>query len=84
LLDYPARIDAYRQDRDALEGEFLEKAGQVKSEERSALSERAFAQAREATDRWTERVQGLPAERRPGWIYRRFWNRRNRRAGIEI
>jgi len=84
LLDYPARIDAYRQDRDALEGEFLEKAGQVKSEERSELSERAFAQAREATDRWTERVQGLPAERRPGWIYRRFWNRRNRRAGIEI
>jgi hypothetical protein len=84
LLDYPARIKAYKEERDALEGEFLDKACQVRPEESAAFSRNAFAQAREATDRWTERVRALPTVGRTGWIYRRYWTRQNRRAGIVI
>ncbi len=84
LLDYPARMKAYREERDTLEGEFLDKADQVRPKERSDVSERAFAQAHDATDRWTDQVRGLPIDRRAGWIYRRYWSRQNRRAGIEI
>jgi dipeptidase len=84
LLDYTTRIEAFREERDVLEGGFLDKAGKVGSDQQEALTEEAFAQARDATDRWTEQVRGLPIERRAGWIYRRFWSRQNRRAGIKV
>jgi hypothetical protein len=84
LLDYPARIEAYRKERDALETEFLDRADRAGPEERSEVSERAFTQAQDATDRWTEQVRALPIEGGTGWVYRRYWARQNRRAGIEI
>jgi len=84
LLDYPSRISAYREERDALEAQFLQKVEIAGSDQLAALPEAAFGQAREATDRWAERVRGLPIERRPGWVYRRFWRGRNRRASIVI
>ena len=84
LLDYPARIKAYREERDALEGEFLDKAACVGPDERSELSRWAFTQARDATDRWTGQVRGLPIQGRARWNYRRYWRRQNRRAAIKI
>ncbi len=84
LLDYPARIKAYREEMDALEGEFLDKAACVGPDERSELSRWAFTQARDATDRWTGQVRGLPIQGRARWNYRRYWRRQNRRAAIKI
>ncbi len=84
LLDYPARIDAYSDERDALEREFFDQAGRVRQEERSELSRNAFARARDAVDRWTDRVRSVPIQGRTGWIYRRYWAGQNRRAGIRV
>jgi dipeptidase len=84
LIDYPARINAYREERDALEGEFLGKIGQALPPHPSELTQTVFAQARDATERWTERVRGLPARARARWNYRRYWRRQNRRAAMEI
>jgi dipeptidase len=84
LLDFPTRLNAYREERDALERGFLEEAARAVPEERSKVSERAFAQARDATDRWTEQVRALPIERRAGRVYRRYWAHQNRKAGISI
>jgi secernin len=84
LLDYPVRINAYREERDALEAQFLQKVEIAGSDQKAALTKAAFGRAREATDRWTERVRSLPIGRRPGLVYRRFWRGQNRRAGIEI
>jgi len=75
LLDYPARIKAYREERDALEGEFLDKAAYVGPDERSELSRWAFTQARDATDRWTGQVRGVPIQGRARWNYRRYQSR---------
>jgi dipeptidase len=84
LLDFPNRLNAYREERDALERGLLEEASRAAPEERSKVSERAFAQARDATDRWTEQVRALPIERRARWNYRRYWAHQNRKAGISI
>lgn len=85
LLDYRARLEAYRAERDALEGEFIAKAAEVGGpDQQAAWTRGAFARAREATDRWLERVRDLPIERRTRWHYRRYWDGQNRRAGIEI
>ncbi len=84
LLDYPARIETYRKERDALEADFLEKAEGARPEPCAALTTEAFARARDGTDRWTERVRSLPIESRSGWLYRRYWARQNRRAGVPV
>ena len=84
LLDYPDRVQTYRQERDALEADLLEKAENAGPDQRAPLTEEAFARAREATDRWTGQVRVLPIGRRPGWIYRQFWKRVNLRAGIHV
>jgi dipeptidase len=84
LLDFPTRLHAYRQERDVMEGGFMEEAGRAAPEERSEVSERAFAQVRDATDRWTEQVRALPIRRRAKGTYRRYWHRQNRKAGIDI
>jgi len=77
-------LKAYRQERDALEGTFLESANDVAPEGRSDLTQRAFAQAREATTRWVGQVRDLPIQRLAKGTYRRYWRRQNRRAGIEV
>ncbi len=84
LLDYPTRINAYREERDAMEGDFQEKADNAGPDQRTTLTQEAFARSGEATERWTDLVRALPVERKARWYYRRFWRRQNRRAGIEI
>ena len=84
LLDYPARINAYREERDALEGEPSSTGQSCRSGWRSELSSWAFTQAREATGRWTEQVRVPPIQGRARRHYRRYWRRQNRRAAIEI
>ncbi len=84
LLDFPVRIHAYREERDALEGEFFDKAGHVPPGKESELTGTAFATAREATDRWIERVRSLPVQGGVWRGYRRYWRRQNRKAGVDI
>jgi dipeptidase len=84
LLDYANRLSVYREERDALETGFLEKAGSAGPDQQAALTAEAFACAREATERWTEQVRALPIKRRARRYYRRFWKRRNRKAQIEV
>jgi dipeptidase len=84
LLDYPTRLKAYREERDDLERTFLDSALDVPPEGRSDLTQRAFAQAREATFRWTGQVREMPIRCRANGAYRRYWRGQNRRAGIEV
>lgn len=84
LADYAARIESYREERDALEFELLEKAEKAQAGEQAALTEEAFTKALEATDRWAEQVRCLPTRHRPRGRYRRYWQRQNRKAGIQV
>jgi hypothetical protein len=84
LLDYPTRLRAYREERDGLERAFFEEATHAPPEGRSDMTRWAFAQAREATFRWTDRVRERPILGRAKGTYRRYWRRQNRKAGIEV
>ena len=47
-----------------------------------SLSEAAFTQAKEATSKWLDLVQDAPLRDRTSMIYRRYWQRQNRGAGV--
>jgi len=83
LRDFSARLETYREERDALEGRFaseaLEAAGRTASERRS-LSERCFAEAEEAEERWLERAAGVRSGRRLPLLYELAWKGFNRAA----
>lgn len=71
--DYARAMTLFRDERDALEREILE--GRLGSEE-------AFARAAAATSTWMERVQAMVSkDTRPFWA-RRYWSRRDARAGL--
>lgn len=82
LEDYPHRLDLYRQERDRLEAAWQQAARTASGRERPALTQKSFAQARQATDAWIEQVGAVPPTRRAAWLYRRYWRRQNRLAGI--
>ena len=84
LLDYNNRLAAYRKERDELEREFFARATKAVGNERYTCTYLSFGRSREATDQWREMVQNLPGRRRPGYIYRRFWERQNTKAGISV
>lgn len=63
LANYPLRAASYRQERDALEQEFIRGAQRIRSatrEERREFSRSCFAKARDAEERWLTEVRKLP------------------------
>ena len=84
ILDHETRIQAFRGDRDRLEAEFLAAADTVAPEGRFALTREAFQRAFSAEDEWLEAVERTPVRRRPNAIYRSYWAKQNRKAGLEI
>ena len=83
LLDFPARLETYREERDTIEGRFiaeaLECAGREVSE-RGGLSARCFTDADRAEERWLERVAEVPSGHRRPLLYELAWKGFNRAA----
>ncbi len=95
LMDYPARIALVNTQRDALEGRFIAEEQKILAEARglsadrrktllAAFSEKCFAQAGEAEDRWTEAVVKLPIAQGASMGFRAYWNKQNKKAGLNI
>jgi secernin len=84
LFDYPARIQVIREERQALEREFVDRADSASGKKRFALTEEAFQRSREAEERWLKIIENMPLERRPGLVYQRYWTIQNRNAGLTI
>jgi secernin len=95
LMDYPGRIAVFERERDDLERGFIDEERNVVAEARGlsadkrkerllSFSKRCFADANEAERRWTERVLKTQVSRSPSLVFRRFWNKQNRKAGIDI
>jgi secernin len=83
LRDYGARVGLYQQERDVLEGRFVEGARACRDQplaERSAYSKRCFAEADEAEAHWTERVLEAEPTTRPRLLYSLAWWRVTRKA----
>jgi len=84
MLDYGPRISTYSQERDRLEMSFLKNAYGMAAHSRWDLTQSAFKKAWEATETWTDRVQARPLRQESKWIYRRYWERQNNKAGIRV
>ncbi len=89
LRDYAARLASFRDERDALEAEFLAESLACAGAEpvdrparRFELTQSCFRRAAEATARWTERVMALPTVRRPRRLFSLAWDRFDREAGL--
>ena len=84
LRDFQPRLDAYSGDRDKLESKFL--SGTVSSalDSLTSFTHDCFSDASDAEDRWLEQVKEVPVRRKQNFIYRWFWNKQNRKAGIPV
>ncbi|MBU1339958.1 MAG: C69 family dipeptidase [Acidobacteria bacterium] len=49
---------------------------------KSLLTEKAFRESDTAESRWLENIRSLPVRNKLGFIYRRFWNGQNQKAGF--
>jgi len=84
LLDYESRIQLYAKDRDLLESAFVERAGNQAGDGAFAGTRQAFQESRDATEEWIQMVQQAPVQRRPGVVYRNYWNKQNKGVGLAV
>ncbi len=77
LRNYPARITAYMQQRDALEARFVRES--VETDDRAAFTAACFATADAAEQQWLAAVQDIP-ESRQSRLYSRAWQAWDRQA----
>ena len=83
LSDFVARLETYREERDALEGRFISEAldsADRTDSERRALSARCFTDADGAEEKWLERITGIRSRRKLPFLYRIAWKGFNKAA----
>jgi dipeptidase len=84
LMDYPARMAAIKEERDRLEAGFLKQAEAAAPENRFALTQKAFQDARAATENWIETVQQMPVQGRMGVVFGNYWKTQNKKVGLAV
>ncbi len=84
LLDYETRIRFISRERDELEDSFIKNSSGVASGKSFDLTLSAFKQAHEMTGRWIKSINSVPVKSRPNYIYRKYWEAQNRKAGISL
>jgi len=82
LDDYPSRMSAYRPARDDLEMSFIKKAFADEKEGIIKLTANAFQQSRELTEKWVKKFRSSPKNKKTNTVFRRYWKKLNRAAGI--
>jgi len=91
IWDYHRLMALYREERDALERQFLSEAEGLAERYRDTsvaervgplaeFSARCFDDALASTHRWIERVCAAGGRRRGPWLFKRYWHTRNRQA----
>ena len=77
------RLKQYRTERDRLEDLFVQDAGQISFDLREEFTRNAFIMAGDFTRQWIQNLKDLPAAGKTKWLYRQYWHRQNKRAGIQ-
>jgi dipeptidase len=81
VQNYPDRLASYQEERDSLEGEFIQGAltlRDAEATERKAYSEDCLVRAAQAEQRWLEGVRKIP--QRNQFLHHLAWGRFNKRA----
>ena len=84
LNDFPARLYKYAVERNQLESSFIEQAKTTGPDRFYDLTTETFQRSREMTDKWIRMYQDSPAEQGPGFLYKQYWKKRNKAAGMMI
>lgn len=84
LSDYETRIRLISGERDELEDSFIKNSSSVASGKSFDLTLSSFKQAHEMTDGLIKSIKAMPVKSRPNYIYRKYWESQNRKAGIGI
>ncbi|MCS7246792.1 MAG: C69 family dipeptidase [Anaerolineales bacterium] len=93
IRDYPNRIAVYREERDALEREFIQETAEAlkscresnqaeRAQVLTALSRRCFERSIQATHSWIEKVAATPLHKAPSRLFSLSWRSFNKRAGF--
>jgi len=48
------------------------------------ITREAFHRGDSVTERWRARAAAEPVQNAPGWVYRRYWEKQNRDAGMDL
>jgi dipeptidase len=84
LVNYSDRIKPYSTERDQLEHLFMRDAAEISSGSRTAFTRQAFIMAGDFTRQWIENFKNHPVANRTKWLYRQYWQKQNKKAGILI
>lgn len=92
LLDYQKRINVYRQERNEFEEELFSNVEKVSNqtkpdfdvEKMKTLSENAFEKAKELTETWIKKIEGMEIQSRPKKRYLKRWNKLNRHDKLDL
>lgn len=84
LEDFERRLESFRKQRDELEKSWFNRADDVAEHQRWEVTRSAFRQARGKTTEWIHQVRSMPVTRRSKGIYRRYWEKQNKKARIKI
>ncbi len=82
LKDFRNRLNAFAADRDEFERDARRNAQTVPAGDKAEFTARVFAEADRKTAEWLERIRALPVRSKPGLVYRSFWKKQNREAGL--
>lgn len=85
MLNYAERIQVYAEERDKLENKFIQGALALMDtsvRERAAFSGQCFCEAKQAEERWLEKIQKVPVRRQT--LNNRAWGKFNRQAKMDL
>ncbi len=94
-LDYRNRMSSFKEERDALEEEFLKKTEEIIKtankriteetiEKMAQISNEAFDQSIKKVSEWIKKIEKMPVKVKTGLIYRNYWNKQNRKAKLDV
>ena len=81
LKDYQNRKQLIQKDLNAFQSEIIEQFYKNKDLWNNELF---FQKNSELIDEWIRRVKSIPVQEKPNFIYRRYWEKLNKKAGIPV
>ena len=93
LEDYQARFAIIQDDQRDFESRYLSRVSQVRlaiggrpannrMKVLRQITDEAFAEAQNLESKWLRRIEERSVERKPSFLYRRYWDNVNRRAAM--
>ncbi len=81
LLKDFSRVELFAEERNRLEAVFIKRA--YETGDLFSLTGEAFSESLKAESEWLKLVKGKQSGRKPGLMFRKYWEKKNKSAGIK-